>query len=289
MPEAPHHPRSNAPSGGAVLWVDERFLPHFTEAGLTDFDAVMQSQVGRCLRVLKDRENWRLVLHAPHDGPRVVYLKRHHARTWLTWLRAKLGTGPGATPGGIEARNVNELTDNRVPVMELVAFGEKLSRDGRSESFVLTKELEGHIELQQFLRKRFAALPRKTRRRDRQLDDVIRQTAEITRRLHGAGYNHRDLYCCHFFIREPSHGTFEIRLIDLQRVQRRRWARRRWVVKDLAQLAWSAPHDRIKCTHRMAFIRHYLGVTKLRPRDKRLVREVLAKHQIMQRRLGVSP
>ena len=47
-------------------------------------------------------------------------------------------------------------------------------------------------------------------------------------------------------------------------------------MKDLAQLAYSAPRDRITCTHKMAFIKHYLGVRKLRPCDKRLIRKVLA-------------
>ncbi len=78
----------------------------------------------------------------------------------------------------------------------------------------------------------------------------------------------------------------EIRLIDLQRVQRRRWFRRRWIVKDLAQLAWSAPRRCIKSTHKMAFIREYLGVRKLTPAHKRLIRAVLAKQRRMERRLG---
>ena len=69
--------------------------------------------------------------------------------------------------------------------------------------------------------------------------------AEIARRFHAAGYNHRDFYTCHFLVKEPAPGQFDVRLIDLQRVQRRRWFRRRWIVKDLAQLAYSAPRDRI--------------------------------------------
>ena len=112
--------------------------------------------------------------------------------------------------------------------------------------------------------------------------------AAVARRFHAAGYNHRDFYCGHFFVREPARGKFEIRLIDLQRVQRRRRFRRRWIVKDLAQLVWSAPRDRIACTHKLAFMRYYLGVDKLRPADKRLIREVMAKQQVMERRLGVE-
>ena len=79
-----------------------------------------------------------------------------------------------------------------------------------------------------------------------------------------------------------------MRLIDLQRVEHRRRFRRRWLVKDLAQLAYSAARDRITRTHRIAFLRHYLGVRKLRPEDKRLVRAVLAKKGRMERREGLA-
>jgi hypothetical protein len=75
----------------------------------------------------------------------------------------------------------------------------------------------------------------------------------------------------------------------LQRVEHRHRFRGRWLVKDLAQLAYSAPRDRIGCTQRLAFIKHYLGVRKLRPQDKRLIREVLAKQRLMERNLGAHP
>jgi heptose I phosphotransferase len=157
------------------------------------------------------------------------------------------------------------------------------------ESFLLTEELGGFIDLRQFLRRRFPPRPlHHIARRDHDLDRLIRQVAQIARRFHNAGYNHRDFYCCHFFVKEERRGEFQIRVIDLQRVQRRRWFRRRWLVKDLAQLAWSLPRDRIQCTHRLAFMRHYFGVEKLRPSHKRLIRGVLLKQQVMERRVGIE-
>ena len=59
-------------------------------------------------------------------------------------------------------------------------------------------------------------------------------------------------------------------------------------MKDLAQLAYSAPRDRITRTCRMAFLRWYLGVKKLRPEDKRLVRAVLAKQRRIERKEGLA-
>jgi heptose I phosphotransferase len=275
------------PARDGKMWLDGRFRPGLEAAGLTAFDAVMTSSRGQCLRVLADRENWRLPLRRTREPARGVYLKRHRVRTWRSRLRAKLGAGPGETAGRLEARNIRRLAADGIACMTLVAYGEHLRADGRLESFLVTEELEGFEPLDDFLRRRFpasdadrGAVP------DRDLDRLVRDVAGVARKFHRAGYNHRDLYCCHFFVREPAKGRFQVRLIDLQRVERRRRFRRRWLVKDLAQLAYSAPRGRITVRHRMAFMRHYLGVEKLGPGEKRLIRAVLAKQRRIERREG---
>ena len=148
------------------------------------------------------------------------------------------------TPAHIEAANVAAVSSEGIGVMRLIAYGERLRADGVQESFVITEELENYTELHHYLRRKFASLAAgRSGPRDRDLKRLIRDIAQIARRLHAAGYNHRDLYCCHFFVKDTQPGEREIRLIDLQRVQRRHWLRRRWIVKDLAQLAWSAPQQ----------------------------------------------
>jgi hypothetical protein len=276
-------------AGDGRMWLDPRYQTPLDLARLADFQSLMECRAGRCLRALRDRENWRLEIQEG-SVPRGVFLKKHHFRSFWSWLRVKLGIGPPISPGMLEAVNVGRMTAAGIRVMDVVAYGEAFHGDGRVESFLLTEELSGYDELHVFLRKRFAprALDRNTRR-DPRLARIIGDVAEIVRRFHGAGYNHRDLYCCHLFARESAAGRFEIKMIDLQRVQHRCLLRRRWIVKDLAQLAWSTPRDRIKCTQKLAFIRRYLGVAKLRPCDKRLIREVLAKQQTMERRLGIEP
>jgi len=267
------------------MWLDGRFRTELERAGLTDFDSVMRTARGRCLRVLEDRENWRLELPRDPQPARGVYLKRHYARSWRTWLRARTGTGPAETAGSVEARNIRRLASLGIASMDLVAYGETLHRDGRLESFVLTDELAGYRPLDDFVRARFSP----GARRDPDLRRLIGEVASVVWRFHEGGCNHRDLYCCHVFVREEARGEYRIRLIDLQRVQHRRRFRRRWVVKDLAQLAYSAPRAWIGCRQRVAFLRHYLGVGKLRDRDKRLLGAVLAKQRRMERREGPAP
>jgi heptose I phosphotransferase len=61
----------------------------------------------------------------------------------------------------------------------------------------------------------------------------------MVRRLHGAGFTHLDLYLNHIFVRETPEGDKVLHLIDLQRVARRWFLPRRWIVKDLAALLYS--------------------------------------------------
>ena len=271
---------------GGSMWIDRCFQRELEEAGLYGFEAVMAHCCGHCWRVLWDRENWRLEIPGPDGRRRVAHLKKHRVRTAASRLRARLGLAPAMSAAQREARNLACLTRDRIDVMRLMAYGWKAHGDGLIESFVIAEDLEGYWEIPDFLRRRFPAGPRQSPRRDRDLDELIRTVADLARRFHAAGYNHRDFYCGHFFVREPEAGRFEIRLIDLQRVQHRRCLRRRWIVKDLAQLAWSLPGEQITCSQRMAFMRCYFGVDKLLPRHKRLIREVLAKQQLMERRLG---
>jgi heptose I phosphotransferase len=272
------------------MWANQEFLPQLQHAGLASFAAVMAAQSGRLLRTLKDRENWRLELDSDGAARQVMYLKKHRIRSWLYRLRAVFGAGPGVTPGRVEALNVERLERSGIAAMRLVAYGEGLRRDGVAESFVLTEELAGYLPLDDFLRQRFEPIHRSVAsRRDPHLRRLIAEVADVAGRFHRAGFNHRDLYCCHFFIREASRGRFLVNLIDLQRVERRRWLRRRWVIKDLAQLAYSAPRECITRTRRLAFIKHYLQTARLQPEHKRLIRQVLAKQRAMERRLGAHP
>jgi len=272
------------------MWANQEYLPQLERAGLTNFASIMATQSGRLLRTLSDRENWRLELDRGGQGRQGMYLKKHRIRSWTNWLRAKLGAGPSATPGRVEARNVERLEQSGIAAMRLVAYGEGLRRDGVAESFVLTEELTGYVQLDHFLRQRFEPVHGfAANGQAPHLRRLIDAVADVAGRFHRAGFNHRDLYCCHFFIREPSAGRFLVNLIDLQRVERRRWLRRRWVIKDLAQLAYSAPRERITRTRRLAFVKQYLQTSRLLPEHKRLIRQVLAKQRTMERRLGVHP
>ncbi len=273
------------------MWLDETAAPTLSKAGLAAFEQVMGQIDGDCKKWLPDREVWHLRVHVPNGETQGLFVKKHHVRTKKSWLRRWLGL-PEPKPesaGRVEAENAESLRAIGLNVMRFLAYGERLRDDGMQESFIITEELNGFEELQRYLSRRFKRKPDdRSPRRNQDLMKLIGEVADIASRFHNAGYNHRDMYCCHFFVKEGEAGRRDIRLIDLQRVQKRTWLRRRWIVKDLAQLAWSAPRSCVKCTHRLAFFKQYMGVEKLRPSDKSLIRSILAKQRRMERRLGVK-
>jgi heptose I phosphotransferase len=268
------------------MWVDAEFQAELEHLGLARFDAVMHGTNGKLLRTLPDRENWRL--EVAHQGRRhVLFLKKHRARSFIERMRSWVGARRSITAARHEAENVAALKRAGIETMRVIAFGEE-TRGAQMESFFMTEELSGFTQLDHFLRQRFVPAAERIYQ-DNDLKALVASVADVSRRFHSAGFNHRDFYCCHLFIQEFPGPRFAVRLIDLQRVELRHWLRDRWVVKDLAQLAYSAPRERVGRTLRLAFIKRYLGVTRLSAADKRLIRRVLHRQLAMERRLGAHP
>jgi hypothetical protein len=97
---------------------------------------------------------------------------------------------------------------------------------------------------------------------------AIECVAPLIARLHGAGLVFRDLYWNHLFAELDGEPVF----IDVHRVLRPRWRRRRWIVKDLAGLLASLPrgYSRSAC---LRFLHRYAA----RRPPRALVRAIVAK------------
>ena len=240
--------------------------------GLDTFQAVYNYQGGK---ILKQRDRRTLIkLELDHPGRRAqLFLKKHEPvsvrqKLW-SWLKLRSPISPGRH----EWQNIRALEKLGIESLPVIAFGEEKKAGA---SFLLSLALADERTTDGFIRERFQLpLSEEDLALKRQLIGAL---ANLARAFHGAGFNHRDFYLSHFYLRQPTPGDFRLRLIDLQRMERRCCLRGRWLVKDLAALNYSAP-DVIRPADKIRFFRRYRKIDTLRPRDKRLVRSILRKTQ----------
>lgn len=249
-----------------TMVISDDALPVLESAGLTDFNAMMAYAGGERICHKRGRSTVRLQV-----GERAFYLKRNrfHLVEFLKGLSRLRLPFRGALR---EWRNIERVRRVGVPTVKPVAFGERPVLGIETCSFTMTEELYGCIPLDKVLASGFSGIPGETQcARKRRL---IRQLGELARKLHGHGLFHQDFYLSHFFL-DPHDG---LHLIDLQRVLYRPLRARHFRIKDLAQLNYSA--GRVAClsrTDRWRFLRAYLGDSGRSPRDKALIRAIMAK------------
>jgi heptose I phosphotransferase len=156
-----------------------------------------------------------------------------------------------------------------VPTLAIAAYARRGRNPAAVVSMIVTAELTGTVSLENYCAD-WAAQPPTPAVRMR----LIRTLADSARRMHAAGLNHRDFYLCHFHLDEPSLQERETRcyLIDLHRAQIREYTPRRWRVKDLAGLYFSAMDCGLSRRDLVRFIRHYSagGLRAAPANDKRL-------------------
>ena len=153
-----------------------------------------------------------------------------------------------------------------ISTMHIAGRGSRGTNPAKLESFVITDAIEGMLSLEELVVKwqALAASRRVLLKRA-----LIRQIATLARKLHGAGMNHRDFYLCHFLVRDRDWSAWRagddlgLFLIDLHRVQRRRFVPERWLVKDLGGLLFSAMDAGVTRRDVLRFLSFYRE-TKLR-------------------------
>lgn len=204
------------------------------------------------------------------DG-RGYFLKLHWGVGWREIFK-NLFSGRLPVLGACnEWRAIRALKRAGVPVPTLAAWGREGWNPARRRSFVVTEELADCVSLEDHCADWARHPPPPAHKRA-----LIREVATMTRRLHQAGLNHRDLYLCHFLLRRESIQAPRPRLylIDLHRVQRRRRVPLRWRAKDLGALWFSALEIGLTRRDLLRFFTIYAG-EPLRPalrRHRRLLR-----------------
>ncbi len=146
--------------------------------------------------------------------------------------------------------------------MTPVAFGES-----GSDSFLITESIENCHKLSEVL-----ANSKKTPTPPLALRQITVIVANLARTMHSAGLHHQDFYLGHLMQSQKNSET--IYIIDLGRVRKQSPLSQRWIIKDLAQLNFSA--STVPLFERLRFLREYLG-RPFSDKDRDLMARIQAK------------
>jgi len=260
--------------------VAEEFKEGLAGLGLVSLDAVFACDSGRDLvKHNIGRFRRRLQFEVAPVGssqPVRVFLKRYERPPILQQVRNWLSHHRRRSFASAECEAIERLAASGISVPRIVAAGEEWGILFEQRSFLMTEEIQDSQALERRLPDCFGAETTVARLRARR--DFIRRLGEFIGRFHRTGHRHRDLYLSHVFCSDA--GAFC--LIDLARASRP-IRQRRFQVKDLAQLHYSAPARHFSRTDRLRFCQAYLGHRKLATQDKALLRAVVRKTARMTR------
>jgi len=247
------------------LFLDEPFRSRW--AGRDPFVAVEELD-GQIFRALEARRTLRTEI----DG-RGYFVKIHRGVGWVEILK-NLASGRLPVLGaGNEWRAITRLTELGIDTMRVAAYGARAGNPAARRSFIVTEELAPTISLEDYCRDWPNTPPPPALK-----FALITRVAEMARRMHAGGVNHRDFYLCHFLLHldpPPRADKLRVSLIDLHRAQVRNHTPARWRDKDLAGLYFSALDIGLSHRDRLRFLRTYFGKplrTVLRERAALLAR-----------------
>jgi UDP-glucose:(heptosyl)LPS alpha-1,3-glucosyltransferase len=219
-------------------------------AGKDPFAEVLRLD-GEIFRSVKTRRTFRFELNG-----KSYFAKVHHGVGWAEIGKNLLQLKSPVLSARNEYGAIRRLEKLGVATMKPAAFGERGRNPARIESFIITEELTGTVSLEDFCRDWKVNPPPFALK-----SALIRYLADVSRILHCNGVNHRDYYICHFLldVSRPWKDGITASLIDLHRAQLRQKTPRRWAIKDVAGLYFSAMNIGLTPRDRLRFMKVYSG------------------------------
>ncbi|MGH1470515.1 MAG: lipopolysaccharide core heptose(I) kinase RfaP [Cellvibrionaceae bacterium] len=185
--------------------------------------------------VVRDKEG-RQTMRFEYDGS-AYYLKHHTGVGWREIFKSFSQFKSPVVGAKNEWDAINKITALGLETLHAVGYGIRGKNPARTESFLITRELTGTLSLAKFCEGWLKNPPTFIEKQR-----LIKAVATIAKALHKNGINHRDLYICHFLLRMDSIHSEQpvLHLVDLHRAQIRQSVPRRWLVKDVASIYFSA-------------------------------------------------
>lgn len=277
MPPPPAQPEDALPlpvpgGAGEVLELSAHLRANLPPAGTFDW-------ILACPGVEHRHIKHRRTVEAEIGGRR-YFVKAHRGCGWREVLKDWLQWRAPVVSARTERDALDRAGRLGVRTLTVAGWGERGRSPATRESFLITEALPGMVDLEAFTRE-WGGLTGARRTRLKWL--LLQAIARSARALHEGGLNHRDFYLGHFLVRDRRWVDWtaaevpEVYLIDLHRVQMRERVPRRWLVKDLGGLLFSA----LDAGLTRGDLLRFLAVYRNRP-----WREALREDRVLWRQVG---
>ena len=264
------------------FFIDPEYRAALGKSGLTSVEAVFSFEAAADLakkNLAAFRSRLKFEIDSPGSSqPTTVFLKRYDAPPAAHQLRNWLAARARKSCGALEYAVTSELSAMGIGTPKPICYGEQWGTLFEKRSFVITEKIPEAEALERKLPDCFNG-PATTENLERRRDFIVR-LARFIKKFHETGYRHRDLYFSHIFYSDR--GSFF--LIDLARAFRPIVLGRRFQIKDLAQVYYSAPGRHFSRTDRLRFYVGYAGRRELTADDKVFLRDVIDKAEGIARR-----
>ena len=222
------------------------------------------------------KKRGRTVVTLEYEKGRKLFLKRHTKTNFFDSLKEFFRYGKPQSNAALEWNAISELKNYGIETMPVLAMGEMFRlKFWEKKSFLITEEIKDGVSVESILAK-CPNLSFKIRR------NLAEKIGEIGRKLHTAGFVHRDFYLGHFYVVGNLDDEYKLHLIDLQRIMPGAKIFNRWSLKDISALYFSSlPLREISKTDRLRFLFNYLGIKTFDKKSKKFLKNILKKaHKI---------
>lgn len=201
---------------------------------------------GTVYRALEGRRTIRIV-----RGGHGIFVKQHFGIGWGEIAKNLLALRRPVLGAEAEWRALRHLQAAGIGAPRPLGFAARGRNPARRQSVVAMAELCETASLEEVVRKWRRRPPAPAGKWA-----LIAAVADLARRMHDSGLNHRDFYLCHI-LRHEKTGTLS--LLDLHRAQIRHRVPRRWRIKDLSALLFSAAEAGLTRRDLLRFMAAYRG------------------------------
>ncbi len=263
------------------FFIDSDYKTAFSKSGLTSIEEVFSFDAAENLtksNLAQFRTRLQFAINSPQrPSSTTVFMKRYDRPPVFVQLRSWLSQHKRRSCAFCELGAASTLTAAGINTPKVISYGEQWGTLFETRSFIITEKIPEAESLERKLPDCFdgpATIENQKLRRN-----FIAQSAAFIRKFHETNYRHRDLYLSHIFYSDNG----EFYLIDLARVFGPIVLRRRFQIKDIAQVYYSAPGKHFSKTDRLRFYMAYAGQSKLTKKDKIFIRKVVNKAKRMAR------